>query len=503
MPEPRPVASAPGALPVGPLVPTDRFLAAIVESSDDAIIGKTLQGTITSWNQAAERIYGYAADEAVGQPISMIIPEEWPDELPSIMARLRRGERIDHYETVRVHKDGARIDVSVSISPIRDEAGDIVGAASIGRDITERMRAERERRALEDQARREAAARRESEERFRAVWEATSEALALSDPDGVVLAVNPAYCALYGRTREELIGRSFAVIFPEAERAAASDQYRAAFADPDPPQSYEARVRRPDGGERMVEARADFLVRDGERVAMISAIRDVTERKRLDRAQQDFVAMASHDLASPLTVLRARAQLMLRRATYDAESLAVILEQTTRMDRLITDLRQLAQVEGGGLLLQRDAVDLVRLAAEGVDRASTLARGRTVRFEAPETPVVVLGDRDRLGQVLDNLLGNAAKYSADGGDIVVRVEAVDGEARLSVVDEGPGIPAGVLPHLFERFYRGQSAAGEAGLGLGLYISRMLVEAHDGRIWAASEPGMGSTFTVALPAADRP
>ena len=346
-------------------------------------------------------------------------------------------------------------------------------------------------------------ARRESEERFRAVWEATSEALALSDPDGVVLAVNPAYCALYGRPPEELVGRSFAVIFPEEQRADAEAQYRAAFADPDPPQNYEARVRRPDGGERMVEARADFLVRDGERVAMISAIRDVTERKRLDRAHQDFMAMASHDLASPLTVLRARAQLMLRRATYDEESLAAILEQTTRMDRLITDLRQLAQVEGGGLLLRREAVDLVQLAAEGVERACTLARGRSVRFEAPETPVVVLGDRDRLGQVLDNLLDNAAKYSADDGDIVVRVEAVDGEARLSVADRGPGIPADVLPHLFERFYRGQSAPGEAGLGLGLYISRMLVEAHDGQIWAASALGAGSTFTVALPAVDRP
>ncbi|MDF3041567.1 MAG: signal transduction histidine kinase, partial [Thermomicrobiales bacterium] len=213
------MASALEALPVGSRVLTDRFLAAIVESSDDAIIGKTLQGTITSWNRGAERLYGYAAAEAVGQPISLIIPPELPSELPGIMARLRRGERIDHYETVRVRKDGTRLDVSVSISPMRDDADRIVGAASIGRDITERTRAERERRALEDQARREAAARRESEERFRAVWEATSEALALSDHDGVVLAVNPAYCALYGRPPEELVGRSFAVIFPEEQRA--------------------------------------------------------------------------------------------------------------------------------------------------------------------------------------------------------------------------------------------------------------------------------------------
>jgi PAS domain S-box-containing protein len=498
MSEHHPLAAVPRTVSLGSPVSTDRFLAAIVESSDDAIIGKTLDGTITSWNRGAERLYGYRADEAVGQPISIIIPDDRPDELPGIMARLRRGERIDHYETVRVRKDGERLDVSVSIAPIRDETGQIVGAASIGRDITERTRAAGERRDLEDRAQREAAARSESEARSRAVWEATSEALALSDPDGVVLAVNPAYCELYGRDPHALVGESFAVIFPEAERADAMAQYRAVFAAPDAPRSYEARVRRPDGGERVVEARADFLVRDGKRVAMVSAIRDITDRKRLERAQQDFVAMASHDLASPVTVLRARAQLLQRRQTYDEASVDAILEQTTRMERLIADLRELVQAEGGELAMRRDPVDLVDLAQAAVERARTLTAAHLVCLEAPEAPVVVIGDRDRLGQVLDNLLGNAVKYSPPGGVIVVRVEENNREARVIVADEGPGIPADVLPHLFERFFRGQHAAGDTGLGLGLYIARMLVEAHGGRIWATSKSGVGSTFTVVLP-----
>ena len=501
MPESSSLAPNPAALLLGAAVPSDRFLAAIVESSDDAIIGKTLDGTITSWNRAAAVLYGYAAAEAIGRPISLIIPPDLPDELPSIMERLRRGERVDHYETVRMRKDGARLDVSVSISPIRDDAGTIVGAASIGRDISERKRAEQERRDLAARAQQELAARRESEARFQAVWEATSEAMALSDPAGVVLAVNPAYCALYDRYPRELIGQSFALIFPEKERAGAEAQYRAVFADPDPPRSHEARVRRPDGSERVVEARADFLLRDGERVAMISAIRDVTERKRLDQAQQDFVAMASHDLASPLTVLRARAQLMLRRQAFDEESLGAILEQTSRMDRLIGDLRDLAQAEGGGLLLQRESIDLVALSEAAVERARTLTSGHTVRLEAPAAPVVVAGDRDRLGQVVDNLLANAVKYSPRGGDVMVRVETAAEQARLAVADRGPGIPADALPHLFERFYRGQHAPGATGLGLGLYIARMIVEAHGGRIWAFSEPGNGSVFTFALPRAD--
>jgi signal transduction histidine kinase len=234
---------------------------------------------------------------------------------------------------------------------------------------------------------------------------------------------------------------------------------------------------------------------------MISAIRDVTERKRLDQAQQEFVAMAGHDLGSPLTVLRARAQLLQRRQRHDEESITAILEQTARMDRLIGDLRELAHVDGRGLSIQREDVDLVALAQEAVARVRTLATGHAVRVAAPERPIIVAGDRDRLGQVLDNLLGNAVKYSPHGSEVLVTAEAVGREACLRVADQGPGIPIDALPRLFERFYRGQHAAAEAGLGLGLYISRMLVEAHGGRIWAASTLGAGSTFSIALPVAE--
>jgi PAS domain S-box-containing protein len=192
------------------------------------------------------------------------------------------------------------------------------------------------------------AALRESEERFRAVWEATSEALALSDRDGVVLAVNPAYSALYGLPPEQVVGHSFAAIFPEEAREAAMQQYHAVFTNSNPPSSYEARVQRPDGTERIVEARADFLVRDGERVAMISAIRDITEHTRAERVQQDFIAMASHDLLTPVTVLRARAQLQQRRKVYDEASMVAILEQTTRIERMITELPTGCESSGPG-----------------------------------------------------------------------------------------------------------------------------------------------------------
>lgn len=467
---------------------------------------------------------------------------------------------------------------------------------------------------------------RESEERFRAVWEATSEAIALSAPDGMVLAVNPAYCALYGYPMDELVGRHFAIIYPESARADAAERYRAIFADPLPPISFEARVQRADGSERVVEARADFIVRDGERVAMVSTLRDITdrhaaeaalgtnearyralfetmdegfcvidilfddrgepfdyqfveanpalerhtglhdvtgkrmsefapnletfwyatygrvattgepervvhqaealggrwfnvyafrmggdesrrvaviftditERKRLEQGQQDFIAMASHDLAGPVTVVRARAQLMRRRKAYDEDSVDAIIEQTSRMDRLLNDLRELVQLEAGWLPLDSQPADLAGLVREAIERAQLQTTIHQISLTAPAEQVIGAWDCNRLEQILDNLLGNAIKYSPNGGAVAIEIALSGDRAHLSITDEGQGIEAEEIPRLFERFYRGHQVSGPTGLGFGLYITRMLVEAHGGFISATSTPGVGSTFTLTLP-----
>src|SRR3712207_1368720 len=233
---------------------------------------------------------------------------------------------------------------------------------------------------------------------------------------------------------------------------------------------------------------------------MISAIRDITEPNPTERMQQDFIAMASHDLLTPVTVLRARAQLLQRRQSYDEASVVSILEQASRMERLITDLRELVMAEGRGLALRREPVDLVAIAREALVRAQAQGTQHPMRVEAPQSAIVGSWDRDRLRQVLDNLIGNAIKYSPQGGEISVQVEATAREGRVRIVDRGVGIAADVLPRLFERFYQGQEPGVSSGLGLGLYIARMLVEAHGGRIWAESEAGQGSTFTISLPVA---
>lgn len=249
--------------------------------------------------------------------------------------------------------------------------------------------------------------------------------------------------------------------------------------------------------DRWFDVNAFRLGGEGSRTVAV-LFTDVSARVRAERTQQDFVAMASHDLATPVTVLRARAQLMQRRQAYDEAAIAAIIEQTTRMERLIADLRDLVRLEAGQIELRRVAVDLRDVARESAERVRVQATAHAVRIETPRDPLRGEWDPDRLGQVLDNLLGNAVKYSQTGGDIVVRVMACGGEARIAVADRGEGIPAEALPRLFERYYRADRGEEGSGLGIGLYISRMLVEAHGGRIWAESAPGQGSTFTVALP-----
>jgi len=168
------------------------------------------------------------------------------------------------------------------------------------------------------------------------------------------------------------------------------------------------------------------------------------------------------------------------------------------MERLIIDLREMVRVEGGRLALRRELVDLSEIVQEAFSRARTQGTQHPLRIEAPPSLIVGFWDRDRLGQVLDNLIGNAIKYSPRGGDIAIRIEATDAEALVKIEDQGIGISGDVLPRLFERFFQGQDPGVSTGLGLGLYIARMLVEAHGGRIWAESEPDRGSTFAISLP-----
>jgi PAS domain S-box-containing protein len=262
------------------------WLTAIIESADDAIITKTLEGIITSWNKGAERIFGYTAEEVIGKPVTVLIPADHQDEEPTILARLRAGERIEHYETVRVRKDGSLVDISLTVSPIRGPSGQIIGASKIARDISERKRAEE--------------ALRSREEELTDFLENSAVGLHWVGPDGTILWANKAELELLGYTREEYIGHHIAEFHADSE---VIEDILGRLKRDETLHSYEARLRRKDGSLRHVLISSNVRRRNGEFYHTRCFTRDITERRLAEQAlRQSEERFAKAFQASPLAL---------------------------------------------------------------------------------------------------------------------------------------------------------------------------------------------------------
>ena len=362
-------------------------LAAIVESSDDSIISKTLDGVISTWNRGAERMFGYAPEEVIGKPVTMLIPPKHINEEQAILQKLRRGERIDHYETVRMRKDGTLLDVSLTVSPIKDLNGKIVGASKIARDITQRKRVE--------------------------------EAL-----------------------RQEIAIR---------ERAEA-------------------------------------------------ALREADHRK------DEFLATLAHELRNPLAPIRQAAMLFKAPTATEAQkrwSSDVINRQVQHMALLLEDLLDISRITRGTLELRTEMVELAEVVHAAIEAARPAIDNKRHVFsiELPPEPVQFVADPLRLAQVLTNLLTNAAKYTDLGGQLRLRASCSHETITISVVDTGIGLSSDAIRNVFRMFSQVASSLdhSEGGLGIGLALSKGLVELHGGQIEARSAGiGQGSEFIVRLP-----
>ena len=500
------------------------FQAAIVESSSEAVIGKTLDGTVTSWNAAAVRMYGYEAEEAVGRHISFIVPEELRGDLEEILARLAGGERVERAETVRVSKDGGRIDVSLIVSPVRDPSGRLVGASTIARDITAQRRAAEERARL---------ARLVEHERGRlknlvahvpgVVWEAWGEP---DEESQRIDFVSDYVEQMLGYTVDEWLSTPnfwLSIVHPEdTERAAA--EARAIFDSREGGASQFRWVSR-DGTAVHVEAQSRVILDGrGRAVGMRGVTMDITERKateerlrelyqraqEVNRAKDEFLATLSHELRTPLTPVLGWTH-MIRSGRLGAAEVAqgvrVIEKNAQSLARLINDLLDMSSILSGKMRIESVPVELSSVLREAAETVRPQADARAVSVEVlagGPAAAVVSGDRTRLVQVFWNLLHNAVKFSREGGRVRVRVGAADGAARVEVEDDGDGIAPEFLPHVFERFRQADMASTRAhgGLGLGLALVKSFVEAHGGSVRAESGGrGRGSRFTVALPAVE--
>jgi PAS domain S-box-containing protein len=342
-----------------------------------------------------------------------------------------------------------------------------------------------------------------AEARFRGLFDGAADAIVVLAPDGRLLDVNPAASTLTGYPRADLLqmragtgkvvrdGQRMSV--ERARQVAERGYFRG-----------ELEIIRNDGRVVPVESIVHPVVLPSGTV-LINMMRDISERREMERVEREFIAMVTHELKGPLTSIIGFGQLMGRGAVDSESGVAAILGQAAQLERLVDDLLDAARAETGRLELRRAPVDLAGIVHSCVERARAQTERHTIRTAMTDSRLTGSWDGDRVAQVLGNLLSNAVKYAPDGGEIVISVRREGDLARVSVRDEGVGIAPEALPRLFERFYRGERTPrdGAAGLGLGLHIARSLVEAHGGRIWAESEPGRGSTFTFTLPLADEP
>lgn len=338
------------------------------------------------------------------------------------------------------------------------------------------------------------AARRARRARYCYLFEGIADAVLAVDSRGRFLAANPAACRLLGAAEADLVGAPVASVLPDAK----SGWFRPGTSR-DGALGGELEARRKDGSFVPVEVHVTFAVLPEGKVSIV-VLRDVSARPAEEQQRHEMMAMVSHELRNAVTSVRGYAQLVRSRRSSSAQALDVILAQCARLDRLIAELLEWSQARAPGLHLRRARVDLVTIARSVVEQMQALAEHHVLRLDAPTQPVLGWWDGDRLAQVLENLLANAVKYGPEGGEVVVRVEDLGHEARLSVADQGVGIPTEALPKLFTSFFRDATTAERVpGVGLGLAVAHALVAAHGGTIAATSEgPGRGSTFTVTLP-----
>ena len=486
-------------------------LAAIVESSDDAIVSKDLNGIIKSWNKGAERIFGYTEAEVVGKSITILIPPERHDEEPAILKRISHGISVEHYETVRVRKDGTLIDVSITISPIRDKSGVIVGASKIARDITDREQ-------------------REKQIRFQAsLLDAVEEAVIATDLEGTILYWNLFAEGLYGWTPAEAIGANVVDLIPssatQTDATEILEQLRGGAS-----WSGEFIARKKDGTVFPTLVTDSPIYNElGEMIGIVGVSIDITDRKAAEderarllqserearaqaeeanRVKDEFLATISHELRNPLNVILGYSEVLVRseeakRSESVLKAAEILRRNAIAQAQLVSDLLDLSRLQLGKFSLNRQVVSLTKTITDAVEtvRAEANAKGLEVKIEMSDELVFVDGDPLRMEQVVWNLLNNAVKFTPAGGVVTVKLFARDGQAQVVVADTGQGIEPKFLPHVFEIFRQADATISRrhGGMGIGLALVQQLVHLQDGSVSVYSEgAGHGAEFTITLP-----
>lgn len=339
------------------------YWAAIIESSDDAIMGMSTEGTITSWNKGAERLYGYTIDEVLGKHISLLMPPKKKDDFPKVLKWIRGGKKVEHYETKRMTKNGKVIDVSLTVSPIRNSKGTIIGASKVARDITERIENEKRR--------------------------------------------------------------------------------------------------------------------------------------------EEFISTTSHELKTPLTSQKIFGEVLEQLIERDGNTQYIpyiqkINLQTAKLTKLVDDLLEMSRIRTGRMKMEQELFDLESLIEEVISSMQKTTKHKIIVNGTINKKII--GDRERIGQVITNLLSNAFKYSPKANKVIITTGNKSNFVTVSIQDFGIGIPKEYQQNIFERFFRvtGPDEKTFPGMGIGLHLCQEIVSRHGGEIWVESKKGKGSKFTFSLP-----
>jgi len=478
-------------------------LSAIVESSDDAIISKDLNGIIQSWNRGAERIFGYRPEEVIGKHISILATPERADEIPNILQKLMRGERVDHYETTRKTKDGRILTVSLSVSPIRDSSGTIIGASKIARDVSEQKKLS------------------EVQQHLAAIVSSSDDAILSKDLNGIIRSWNQGAERLFGYTADEIIGKHISTL-AAPDRLDEIPNILDRIARGERIDHYETKRKTKDGRILTVSLSISAL-RDnmGKVIGASKVVRDITERYRQEQALREanaalsrsnadlnqFAYSASHDLQEPLRMVSIYSELLKKEfgsklGPSGDEYISYTIQGALRMEQLLKDLRtytlaSTAVQEPPGDIDANKSLDKALGNLEGAIRESGASVTRTAM---PQVRI----HEFQLEQVFQNLIANAIRYRREDPPMIRVAAARDGpDWRFSVQDNGIGIAPRYKEQVFELFKRLHSVAEYPGTGMGLAISQRIIERAGGRIWVESEPGRGSTFYFTIPFREDP
>jgi PAS domain S-box-containing protein len=489
-------------------------MRSVIDHVIDGIITINDRGIVSTFNPAAERIFGYKSEEVIGQNVKMLMPEPYHGEHDSYIANyLRTGQAKiigTGREVVGRRKDGAQFPMELAISEFRFDGHRYF--TGIVRDITQRKQAEAELR--------------DAEERMRSVVNHVVDGIITIDERGKIESFNPAAEKIFGYKRADVMGRNVKLLMPEPYHSE-HDGYIANYVGSGHAKiigiGREVTGKRQDGSTFPMElAVSEFHI--GTRRFFTGIVRDITERKRLqeelqqrlrdladaDRQKNEFLAMLSHELRNPLAPMRNALYLLKNTSQGDgdlSEVHGMMERQLQQLVRLVDDLLDVSRIIRGKIDLRKEEVDLVHAVQRAAETAKPVidAHGHALHISVPEEPVLVTGDLVRLAQVIANLLTNAAKYSRSSAPIELAVTREGDEAVVSVKDHGVGIPASLLPRLFELFVQGEHALArsQGGLGIGLTLVKRLVEMHEGTVSVLSEgEGRGSEFRIRLPALAR-